>query len=269
MVKAYHAGAFREFERHSRVGAVDEEAFLRRVEELRQAGARFIFLKTGAYRPADLALAVKLASEARLDLLTVDGAGGGTGMSPWRMMNEWGVPTVYLQGLLTRYLDRLAAKGRYVPPVAIAGGFSLEDHIFKALAIGAPHVKVVGMARALLTAAMVGKTVGLSLLEGRAVPEYERYGDHLEQVFVGAVELKNLLGEEDFQRLPVGAIGVYNYFERLAQGLRQLMCGARKFALKYLTRDDVAALTPEAASITGVKYIMEVDAEEAERILDF
>jgi len=33
-----------------------------------------------------------MPAKAELDLLTVDGAGGGTGMSPWRMMNEWGIP---------------------------------------------------------------------------------------------------------------------------------------------------------------------------------
>ena len=31
-------------------------------------------------------------------------------MSPWRMMNEWGVPTVYIQALLVKYLDKLAAR---------------------------------------------------------------------------------------------------------------------------------------------------------------
>jgi hypothetical protein len=51
-----------------------------------------LFLKTGAYRPADLARAIAWASKYKLDLLTVDGAGGGTGMSPWRTMNEWGIP---------------------------------------------------------------------------------------------------------------------------------------------------------------------------------
>mgnify|MGYP001627162858 CR=1 FL=1 len=265
--EAYRAGAFKEFERHSRIGMVDYESFMARVEELRRAGAKYVFLKTGAYRPADLARAVRYASDARIDLLTVDGAGGGTGMSPWRMMNEWGVPTVYLQALLVRYLDRLAAKGAYVPPVAMAGGFALEDHLFKGLAIGAPYTKAIGMARAPLAAAMVGKTVGEAVKQGKVPAEYKKYGETLEQVFIAASELKGKLGAEAFARLPVGAIGVYTYFERLAQGLRQLMCGARKFALSYISRDDVAALTREAAEITGIKYIMEVDAEEVEKIL--
>ena len=103
VIEAFERGSFKEFERHSRVGMVSEEAFAKRVEELHKAGAKYIFLKTGAYRPADLARAVKFSSKYGIDLLTVDGAGGGTGMSPWRMMNEWGVPSVELHSLLHNY----------------------------------------------------------------------------------------------------------------------------------------------------------------------
>lgn len=263
---SYREGAFKEFERHSRIGMVTEESFHSRVEELRRAGAKYVFLKTGAYRPADLARAVRFASDDKLDLLTVDGAGGGTGMSPWRMMNEWGVPTVYLEALLTKYLDRLAARGAYLPPVAIAGGFTLEDHMFKGLALGAPHIKAIGMSRSPLAAAMVGKFVGERVKEGKVPTEYKKYGEKLEQVFAQAMEVRGLVGDR-YDDLPVGAIGVYTYFERLAQGLRQLMCGTRKFRLDLISRDDLAALTQEAAEITGIRYIMEVDAEEVEEIL--
>lgn len=148
IVKSFKAGAFKEFERHSRVGMVSKESFLSRVKELRQSGAKHIFLKTGAYRPADLARAVKYSSLAKIDLLTVDGAGGGTGMSPWRMMNEWGIPCIEIWSLTYFYADRLAKKGEYVPSIAFAGGITMEDQIFKALALGSPYVKAVGMARA-------------------------------------------------------------------------------------------------------------------------
>ncbi|NQT59824.1 MAG: FMN-binding glutamate synthase family protein, partial [Bacteroidetes bacterium] len=111
VIDAFNRHVFHEFERHSRVGMVEIESFLKRVEVLRAAGAKYVFLKTGAYRPSDLALAVRCASEAKLDLLTVDAAGGGTGMSPWRMMNEWGVPPIELWSLFYSYLDKLAKKG--------------------------------------------------------------------------------------------------------------------------------------------------------------
>jgi len=54
---------------------VTEESFAQRIDELRKAGAKYIFLKTGAYRPADLARAIAFASKYKLDMLTVDGAG--------------------------------------------------------------------------------------------------------------------------------------------------------------------------------------------------
>lgn len=264
--EAFRAGAFKEFERHSRIGMVEEAAFHERVQELRRAGAKYVFLKTGAYRPADLARAVKWASDARIDLLTVDGAGGGTGMSPWRMMNEWGIPTVYLESLLVSYLDRLAARRAYLPPVAIAGGFSLEDQIFKGLALGGPYVKAVGVARAPLTAVLVGKTIGRMVAEGKVPSEWAKYGDRIDQVFVAAHRLKAELGK-DFEKLPASAIGLVSYFDRVAQGLRQFMCGARKFEVGLLGRDDLVALTPQAAEVTGILYVMDADADEVEQIL--
>jgi len=234
---------------------------------LRSAGAQYIFLKTGAYRPADLARAVRYVSRYKLDLLTVDGAGGGTGMSPWRMMNEWGVPPVYLHTLLYQYAKRLADRGDYVPALAVAGGFSFEDQIFKGLALGAPFVKLVGMARAPISAAMVGKTIGRTI-DSRQVPVYiSRFGSSKEEIFVTAVELRKKLDKDSFEKVPTGALGLYTYYERLAQGLRQLMAGSRKFSLSHVSRDDIAALTHEAAEISGIRYIMDVDSEDAISIL--
>jgi hypothetical protein len=45
------------------------------------------------------------------------------------------------------------------------------------------------------------------------------------------------------------------------------MCGARKFALRYICRDDIAALTPQAAEISGIPLVTDVDQEEVEGIL--
>jgi hypothetical protein len=45
------------------------------------------------------------------------------------------------------------------------------------------------------------------------------------------------------------------------------MCGARKFAIDKIARDDIAALTAEAAHASGIKYIMDADKEEVEKIL--
>ena len=53
----------------------------------------------------------------------------------------------------------------------------------------------------------------------------------------------------------------------LNAGLQQLMAGPRKFALQHIARDDLCALTREAADVSGIPYVMETDKEEAARIL--
>jgi len=245
---------------------VTEEGFLETVSQLRKAGAKYVTLKTGAYRPADLARAVKFSSMARIDYLTVDAAGGGTGMSPWRMMNEWGVPGIELWSLLRKYCNRLTDKGEYVPDIVLAGGFVLEDQMFKGFALGAPYVKAIGMARAPLAAVMVGKTLG-EAIESEQLPIYlQRFGRTREAVFVTAEGLKREYGK-DYEKIPTSAIALYTYYERLAQGLSQLMSGARKFAIEHIARGDIAALTPEASRISGIPLVTDLDAEEVEQIL--
>jgi len=183
------------------------------------------------------------------------------------MMNEWGVPPVELHALLCRYADRLAQRGAHLPALAVAGGFSFEDHIFKALALGAPFVRLVGMARAPIAAAMVGKTIGQAI-ESRQVPVYiERFGNAVDQIFVTASALRKELGDREFDTLPAGALGLYTYYERLAQGLRQLMAGSRKFSLEHITRNDLAALTREAADISGIQHVMDADASEVDEMI--
>jgi glutamate synthase domain-containing protein 2 len=267
VISSFEKGNFKEFERHSRVGMVTEEGFMKRVKELRDCGAKHVFLKTGAYRPAALAQAIKYASKAKIDLLTVDAAGGGTGMSPWRMMNEWGIPEVELHSMLYKYVDKLAKRGEYIPDIAVAGGFSFEDQILKGLAMGAPYVKLIGMARAPLAAAMVGKTIGKRIETGEVPVYVSRFGNAKEEIFVTGTDLKQKLGK-DFEALPTGAMGLYTYLERLNQGLRQIMAGCRKFKLEYISRDDSAALTKEASEISGIPWVMKIDEVDVNKILD-
>ncbi len=264
--KAFKSGAFKEFERHSRLGMVEEEGFYKTVEHLRQVGAKYVTLKTGSYRPVDLARAVKFSSNAKIDLLTVDGSGGGTGMSPWRMMNEWGIPTVHLECLLYNFLKELESQGAFIPSCAMAGGISLEDQIFKAIALAAPFIKAICMGRATMTAAMVGNTVGEMIKKGKVPQELQKYGDKVDQIFIGAARLKEKYGK-DFKNIPASAIGMYTFYDRLTAGLQQFMAGARKFSLKHITRNDLFALTRDAADVSGIPFVMDADKEAALKIL--
>jgi len=264
---AFKSGAIKEFERHSRLGFVTYDGFMAEIDRLRDLGFKRITLKTGAYSMVELAMALRYGSEAKLDLITIDGAPGGTGMSPWPMMNEWGIPTFYLQALAVEFANRLAGRGMRVPDLAMAGGFSTEDGVFKALAMGTPYFKAVCMGRALMIPGMVGKNIQDWLAKGDLPKNVSKFGSKPEEIFVAYEELKAKYGN-DFKDIPLGAVALYTYGQKFKTGLQQLMAGSRNFRLSTISRDDLMALTEEAAFVSGIPYVMEARREEAERILD-
>jgi len=263
----FNEGAIKEFERHSRLGFVTKEAFLEEVDRLRALGFKRVTLKTGAYSALELAMALRYGAEAKLDLLTIDGAPGGTGMSPWPMMNEWGIPTFYLQALTYQYCEKLKAKGMRVPDIAMAGGFSSEDGVFKALAMGSPYVKAVCMGRGLMIPGMVGKNIEQWLKNGDLPKTVSKYGTEANEIFVAYAEMQEKFGS-DMKDIPLGAVGIYTYCQKFRVGLQQLMAGSRNFKLSTISRKDLMALTEEAAKISGIPYVMNAYGEEANKILE-
>jgi len=263
---AFKAGALKEFERHSRLGFITKEGFFEEIDRIRDIGFRRITLKTGAYSMVELAMALRYAAEAELDLLTIDGAPGGTGMSPWPMMNEWGIPTFYLQSLACRFSKELEKKGERVPDLAMAGGFSDEPNVFKALAMGSPYFKAVCMGRGLMIPGMVGKNIEKWLQAGDLPKTVSKYGSTIEEIFVCYEELKERYGAR-IREIPMGAVGIYTYTEKFKTGLQQLMAGSRNFRLSTISRGDLMALTPEAAEISGIPYVMDARYNEAMAVL--
>jgi len=264
---AFHEGSLKEFERHSRLGFIDEEGFYAEVKRLRALGFKRITLKTGAYGLRELAMAIKWGSKAHIDLLTIDGAPGGTGMSPWRMMEEWGMPSIYLHSAAHEFAQKLANQGERVPDIAFAGGFSSEDGVFKALSIGAPFVKAVCMGRALMIPGMVGKNIAQWLKDGKLPNTVGQFGSKPEEIFICYEEVKDLVGAKEMKNIPLGAVGVYSYCEKIKVGLQQLMAGARHFSLSRMSRRDLMSLTEECAKVTGIPYLMNAYREEAMAIL--
>ncbi len=269
--KAFKDGEFRTFERHSRVGMPDKRSFVEDVEWLREQGAKHVFLKTGAYRPAVTAFTLRVASEAKIDQITFDGAGGGTGMSPVPMMNECSIPTVYLFAQVMHGIELMRKNGMYVPDISFAGGFVNETQIYKCIAMSNhdsnPAVKAIAMARSPLTAGMKAQYFAELAEKGRLPLSFsEKYGAKPEQFFVEHSELEEKYGA-DFKKIPPGAIGVYSYFNRIQVGLQQLMAGARKFKLNLINRDDIAATTDLASKVTGIPTVAEIDMDTFDEIL--
>lgn len=283
--EAFFSGALKSFARHSRLGYTDlnsieevADVFYKEVERLRKLGYKRITLKTGAYGNEALAMAIKFASEAKLDLLTIDGAGGGTGMSPWNMMETWGVPSIYLHSKAYEYANYLASKGMKVVDMAFGGGFAREDHIFKALALGAPFVKLALLGRAVMIPAFVGANIeGVLKPENKQKvngnwdklpPSVTAIGQTAEEIFANYFEVEKKVGSDEIKNIPFGAIAVYTLMDKIKAGLQQLMAGARKFNVYSISRDDLIAMNKETAEVTGITYVMDAEDEKARRILD-
>ena len=266
--QAFHDGAIKEFERHSRLGFISEESFLAECNRLRKLGFKRITLKTGAYGLRELAMAIKWCSKAKIDLLTIDGASGGTGMSPWRMMEEWGVPSLYLHAAAYEFAKVLADKGERVPDLAFAGGFSSEDGVFKALALGAPFTKAVCMGRALMIPGMVGKNIDQWIKDKNLPKTVSEFGQTPDQIFVCYERVRDLVGSDEIKNIPLGAIGIYSYADKIKVGLQQLMAGARRFNVPSITRKELMSLTRECEDVTGIPYVMDAYRKQAMEILN-
>nr|VFK03520.1 MAG: glutamate synthase (NADPH) GltB2 subunit [Candidatus Kentron sp. H]VFK06653.1 MAG: glutamate synthase (NADPH) GltB2 subunit [Candidatus Kentron sp. H] len=282
--EAFKKGAIRSFARHSRLGYAGlssseevEKSFKESVAWLRKLGYNRISLKTGAYGMKALAMAIKFATDTELDLLTIDGAGGGTGMSPWNMMETWGVPSLHLHAKAYQYAKVLEAVGKDVVDLSFAGGLAREDHIFKAIALGAPFVKLICMGRALMIPAFLGSNI-----EGVLYPDrrdklngnWEKlssgvkgFGATEEEIFAGYHEVRKKVGNEEIKNVPLGAVASWTLADKLAAGLQQFMAGARKFSLPEISRSDIFSANRETERETGIPFMTDFEDEQAMKIL--
>ncbi len=272
--QAFKDSVFCTFERHSRVGIPKEKNFIEDIEWLRKQGAKKVFLKTGAYRPSAVAYTMKWASEAKIDALSFDGAGGGTGMSPVPMMDEMSIPTLYLQALVMQCAQILKAKGKYVPDLVMAGGFIEETSIFKTIALSnfgdGSMVKAVLMGRSPITAAMKASYFKQLAAEGKLPKSFtDKFGSEPDKFFIATPELKAKYGSR-FDEIPLESVGVYTYLtDRVGVGLKQLMAGNRKWNLGLLDRGDLMSLSAIATQVTGIPLAHEVESDAVKKILDY
>jgi len=282
--EAFKKGAIKSIARHSRLGYTRlsssqkvQEAFMNSVKYLRKIGYKRISLKTGSYGMETLAMAIKYATDAKLDLLTIDGSGGGTGMSPWNMMETWGVPSLLLHAKAYEYANILAKKGKKVVDMAFAGGLAREDHIFKALALGAPYTKLVCMGRALMIPGFLGSNIQGALdpsSKARVNGNWDKlpasvteFGTTPEEIFAGYYDVQNKVGKEEMKNIPYGAICVWTLADKLKAGLQQLLAGCRKFSVTAISRDDIFSANRETEKETGIPFITDRGDDKAKKIL--
>lgn len=248
-----------------------------KIEQLKSCGAKRFALKTGSFGAPDVALAIRIASELDFELLTIDGSGGGTGMSPVDVMDHWGVPSILLQSITWRLAAMRAARGKKVVDLSVGGGIAKPSQVFKALALGAPYVRAICMSRAFMVPAFLGCNIeGVLYPERRSLVNgswdtlpktVSDIGNTPDSIFSGYSALKERLGKDECSKLPLGAIAIWTMCDRLGAGLQMHMAGARKFSLSYIGRDDISAANSDTAAATGIEYIVDQGMEKAMEIV--
>ena len=281
---AFKHHAIKSFARHSRLGytslsSPDEvrKSFEDSITYLRKLGYKRITLKTGSYGMEALAMALRFATDYQLDLLTIDGSAGGTGMSPWNMMEFWGVPSIILHSKAWEYANELSKKGKRVVDLAFAGGLAREDHLFKALALGSPFVKLICMGRALMIPGFLGSNIEGVIRPNRKAavngmweklpPGVAEHGSYPEEIFTTYYDVEEKVGEKEMENIPYGAIALWTLLDKLSGGLQQLMAGARKFSVSEISRDDLFSGNRETEAETGIPFLSEIGNDSALKIL--
>ncbi len=253
IIKAYDQGVCPNFYSYGRLPLWDESYLVQRIEALRNIGLKNVYFKMAGYDVKDLEQVILIASKAQVDMITFDGAGGGSGYSPCKMMNEWSLPTIILEDAVCTIVKKLKSEGHWVPAITITGGFSSEDHVFKSLAYGDGLVTSIGLCRASMTAAMAGKKIGNMIREGNTPKNLKKYGDTIDDIYGDLPELRALYGKKA-DEFSLGAVGVYSYLNKISFGLKHFAALNRKFDVSYLNKSDLIPLTRDAKDLIKGKW---------------
>ena len=224
-----------------------------KIQELREITdwEKPIYVKVGATRTFN---DVKLAAIAGADVVVVDGMQGGTAATQTVFIENVGVPTLAAVRQAVEALEDLNLRG--VVQLVVSGGIRSGADVAKALAMGADAVSIgQGMLMAL------GCNSDSYVRNGQhysALDDYAQLGTapghchhcHTGRCPVGVTTQDPVLE----QRLEpaVGARRVRNYLKTLNMELTTIARACGKQNVHHLEREDLVALTVEAAAMAGV-----------------
>ncbi len=210
-----------------------------------------IFVKIGATRVFN---DVKLAVHSGADVVVVDGMQGGTAATQTTFIENVGIPTLAAVRQAVEALEDLNMKGRV--QLVVSGGIRSGADVAKALAMGADAVSI---GQGVLFA--LGCNSDTYVSQGQhidATADYAALGvtpGHCHHCHTGrcpvGVTTQDAVLE---QRLTpeVGAQRVKNYLKTLNMELTTIARACGKQNVHHLEREDLVALTVEAAAMAGV-----------------
>ena len=224
-----------------------------KIQELREMTdwEKPIYVKVGATRVFN---DVKLAVHAGADVVVVDGMQGGTAATQTCFIEHIGIPTLAAVRQAVDALEDLDMVGKV--QLIVSGGIRTGADVAKALAMGADAVAI---GQGILIA--LGCNSESYIQDGVHVPAIEDYHKlgavpgschhcHTGRCPVG-VTTQDAILEQRLQP-DVGAKRVRNYLKTLNMELTTIARACGKQNVHHLEREDLVALTIEAAAMAGV-----------------
>jgi glutamate synthase domain-containing protein 2 len=218
-----------------------------------------IYVKVGATRVFN---DVKLAVHAGADVVVVDGMQGGTAATQTVFIENVGIPTLAAVRQAVEALEDMNMKGTV--QLIVSGGIRTGADVAKALAMGADAVSIGQGVLMSLGCNSDSWVQGADPITGKggehvsALDDYAALGTapgfchhcHTGRCPVG-VTTQDAVLEQRLQP-PVGANRVRNYLNTMAMELSTIARACGKQNVHHLEREDLVALTIEAAAMAGV-----------------
>jgi glutamate synthase domain-containing protein 2 len=221
-----------------------------KIQELREITdwEKPIYVKVGAARPYN---DVKLAIQAGADVIVVDGMQGGTAATQAVFIEHVGIPTLAAVRQAVDALEEMDMKGKV--QLIVSGGIRTGADVAKAIAMGADAVSI---GQGVLIA--LGCNQDTYFQDGAhhsAVEDYAALGTapgychhcHTGKCPVGVTTQDHLL--EKRLTPEVGARHLRNYLKTLTMELTTIARACGKQNVHHLEREDLVALTVEAAAM--------------------
>ena len=224
-----------------------------KIEELREITdwEKPIYVKVGATRPYN---DVKLAVHSGADVVVVDGMQGGTAATQTVFIEHVGIPTLAALRQAVEALEEMDMRGKV--QLIISGGIRTGADVAKALAMGADAVSI-GQG-ALFALGCNNDTYLQDGTRHDARPDYARLGTapgtchhcHTGKCPVGITTQDERL---ELRLDPAaGARHLRNYFKTMSMELTTVARACGKSNVHHLEREDLVALTIEAAAMAKV-----------------
>jgi glutamate synthase domain-containing protein 2 len=210
-----------------------------------------IYVKIGASRvPSDVKLAVKSGA----DVVVLDGMQGGTAASQQVFIEHAGIPTLPALRQAVEALEEMKLFGQV--QLIISGGIRSGADVAKALAMGADAVSI-GQG-VLVALGCNSSTYGVGDQRHDATADYQRLGTapgFCHHCHTGLCPVGITTQDETLEKrlsADEGARRLQNYFQVMNMELTTLARACGKSNVHNLEREDLVALTIEAAAMAKV-----------------